>query len=76
MKPTATSIICLVSISTTRGYKQTKASRSRQKIIERRLHDCFPNIEFIYDSLGGSFDLNQTYGEVITPLATSFGIMY
>lgn len=68
------SVICLVSISVERGF-ETKQQKLRAQKIKRRLQDCFPDIVFIYDSISSSFDLNQTFGEVITPLATSFGLM-
>lgn len=54
---------------------ENKQKRKRMKQIEKRMIDCFPDICFYYDSVHGTYDLNQTFGETITPLATSFGLM-
>lgn len=65
--------VCLVTISVARDY--IKPLTKRQQKIVRRFTDCFPDIVFKLDSVEGCFNLNQEFGEVITPLATSFGLM-
>lgn len=67
------SVICLVEQSLRRDCFMEESLRESK--IKKRLVDCFPDFVPVFDSLPGTFNLNQTYGSVITPLATSFGLM-
>lgn len=67
------SVVCLVEISLRRDFFMNESPREIK--VKKRLTDCFPDFLPVIDSLPGTFNLNQVYGSVIAPLATSFGLM-
>ncbi len=67
------SVICLVGLSVSRDCFMDETIR--EKKIKARLKDCFPEIDINVDSLEGMFNLSQVFGEVVTPLAKSYGLM-